>query len=209
MLAGKRGLVAGVLNDRSIGWAVAQQWRAAGCEVALAYQDERARPNIERLVARGGGDTAVTNCLVQCDATDDAQLRRLAKALDRRFDGQLHAVMHSMAYAPSEAFGSGSLLSTTRENWHDSMDASVYSLLALTKATLPMLRAAARGGGASVSTLSYIGAQRVVPNYLVMGPAKAALEATARALASELGRESIRVNVLRYATHESVGLKCP
>ena len=204
-LAGKRGLVVGVVNQRSIAWAVARQWRAAGCDVAVTYQDERARPHVEKLVAREWGDEAAAG-LLRCDVRRDDELAAVATALGERFEGRLDALLHGAAFAPPEAFAAGSLLHTPRDAWQTTLDVSAYSLLALTRELHPLLRAAAEGvaggavphGGPAVTTLSYLGARRVVPNYLAMGPAKAALEAAARGLAAELGPDGIRVNIIRY-----------
>ena len=215
-LAGKRGLVVGVVNQRSIAWAVARQWRAAGCDVAVTYQDERARPHVEKLVAREWGDEAAAG-LLRCDVRRDDELAAVATALGKRFEGRLDALLHGAAFAPPEAFAAGSLLHTPRDAWQTTLDVSAYSLLALTRELHPLLRAAAEGvavgaaphGGPAVTTLSYLGARRVVPNYLAMGPAKAALEAAARGLAAELGPDGIRVNIIRYTPHRPTPLPRP
>ena len=131
--------------------------------------------------------------LLQCDVRSDEEISAVAAALEPRFQGRLDALLHGAAFAPPEALRGGSLLATSREAWATTLDVSAYSLLALTRGLHPLLQAAAsntRGGdgvvhyGPSVTTLSYIGARRAVPNYLVMGPAKAALEATAELAAT-------------------------
>lgn len=154
--------------------------------------------------------------LLQCDVRSDEEISAVAAALEPRFQGRLDALLHGAAFAPPEALRGGSLLATSREAWATTLDVSAYSLLALTRGLHPLLQAAAsntRGGdgvvhyGPSVTTLSYIGARRAVPNYLVMGPAKAALEATARGLAAELGPEGIRVNVISPGPVRTVAAK--
>jgi enoyl-[acyl-carrier protein] reductase I len=183
---GKQGLVIGVANRRSIAWAIAHEVASGGARVALTYQDERLRANVEELAA-----TLDRALVLACDVASDAQIAALAAALDREFGG-LDFVVHGAAYAPRAELA-GSFVGTTREGFRIALDVSAYSLIAVTRAVEPLL---ARRGGGSVLTLTYLGSTRVFPGYNVMGAAKAALEAAVRYLAAELGPAHTRVNAV-------------
>jgi enoyl-[acyl-carrier protein] reductase I len=185
-LAGKHGLVVGVANKRSIAWAIARATQAAGARLALTYPSERLEENVRELAAQ------LTNPLVlPCDVAQDAQIDELAAALDREFGG-LDFLVHGAAFAPAEAL-SRPFVETTRDAFRLALDVSAYSLVGLTRAVAPLM---AKRGGGSILTLTYIGSQRVFTNYNVMGVAKAALEATVRYLAADLGPQNIRVNAI-------------
>ncbi len=185
-LTGKTGLVVGVANKRSIAWAIAQAAAKAGARIALTYQGERLEENVRDLAA------GLTDPLVlPLDVTDDAQIARVFEELDRTFGG-LDFVVHGAAYAPREEL-SNPFVQTTRDGFKIALDVSAYSLIALTRAALPLME---KKGGGSVLTLTYLGSERVFQNYNVMGVAKAALESTVRYLAADLGPKNIRVNAI-------------
>lgn len=185
-LSGKLGLVLGVANKRSISWAIAQSAARAGARLALTYPSERLEENVRELA--GTLDGAV---VLPCDVTDDAQLAGLTAALDGEFGG-LDFVVHGAAFAPAAEL-SNRFVETSREGFRTALDVSAYSLIALTRACLPLME---KRGGGSVVTLSHIGSDRVFPNYNVMGVAKAALEAAVRYLAADLGPQNVRVNAV-------------
>ncbi len=185
-MAGKCGVVLGVANKRSLAWAAAKSLAAQGARVALTYQGERLREGVEKLAAEIGGDTLV----LPCDVIHLRQMDRLAAALKEKF-GALDFLVHSMAYAPAEDL-KGRFRQISRKGFHRAMDVSVYSLVALCDRLSPLMA----GRDASVVTLTYIGATRVIPNYNLMGVAKAALESSVRYLAYDLGEEGIRVNAV-------------
>src|SRR6266849_6867460 len=185
-LAGKTGLIVGVANKRSIAWAIAQAASAAGARVALTYQGERLEENVRDLAA-GLADPLV----LPLDVTDDGQIARVFEEIDRTFGG-LDFVVHGAAFAPRDEL-SNPFSQTTREGFKTALDISAYSLIALSRGALPLME---RKGGGSILTLTYLGSERVFPNYNVMGVAKAALEAVVRYLASELGSRNIRVNAI-------------
>ena len=185
-LSGKHGLIVGVANKRSISWAIAQAAAAAGARLALTYPSERLEENVRELAAR------LENPLVlPCDVSSDQQIADVAASLDREFGG-LDFFVHGASFAPNDAL-SNPFFETTRESFRIALDVSAYSLVALTRAVVPLLE---RRGGGSVLTLTYLGSQRVFTNYNVMGVAKAALEASVRYLASDLGPKNIRVNAV-------------
>jgi enoyl-[acyl-carrier protein] reductase I len=185
-LAGKTGLIVGVANKRSIAWAIAQAAAQAGARLALTYQGERLEENVRDLSA------GLTDPLVlPLDVTDDAQIARVFEELDRSFGG-LDFVVHGAAYAPREEL-SNPFVQTTRDGFKMALDVSAYSLIALTRAALPLME---KKGGGSVLTLTYLGSDRVFQNYNVMGVAKAALESAVRYLAADLGPKNIRVNAI-------------
>jgi enoyl-[acyl-carrier protein] reductase I len=185
-LAGKQGLIVGVANKRSISWAIAQAAAAAGARLALTYPTERLEENVRELA--GTLEHAV---VAPCDVTNDDHIATLAATLEREFGG-LDFLLHGAAFAPQGEL-SEPFVKTTREGFRIALDVSAYSLIALTRAVAPLMKP--RGGG-SVLTLTYLGSQRVFPNYNVMGVAKAALEASVRYLASDLGPDNIRVNAI-------------
>ena len=185
-LAGKTGLIVGVANKRSIAWAVAQAAAAEGARLALTYQGERLEENVRELSA------GLTDPLIlPLDVTDDGQLARVFEDVDRTFGG-LDFVVHGAAYAPREEL-SNPFVQTSREGFRMALDVSAYSLIALARGALPLLE---RRGGGSILTFTYLGSDRVFPNYNVMGVAKAALESTVRYLAADLGPKNIRVNAI-------------
>jgi enoyl-[acyl-carrier protein] reductase I len=185
-LQGKHGLIVGVANKRSISWAIAQAAAAAGARIALTYPSERLEENVRELAAK-----LEQPVVLPCDVSSDQQIADLTATLDREFGG-LDFLVHGAAFAPAEAL-SNPFVETTRESFRIALDVSAYSLVALTRAVVPLLE---RRGGGSVLTLTYLGSQRVFTNYNVMGVAKAALEASVRYLASDLGGKNIRVNAI-------------
>src|SRR5438094_5399319 len=185
-LSGKHGLVVGVANKRSISWAIAQAAATAGARLALTYQGERLVENVRELAAK-----LEQPLVVPCDVASDQQIADLAASLDGEFGG-LDFFVHGAAFAP-QAELSNPFVQTTREGFRIALDVSAYSLIGLTRAMAPLMK---KRGGGSVLTLTYLGSERVFSNYNVMGVAKAALEASVRYLASDLGPENIRVNAI-------------
>jgi enoyl-[acyl-carrier protein] reductase I len=184
--AGKLGLVVGVANKRSISWAITQAAAAAGARIALTYPSERLEENVRELGAQ------LDNPLIlPCDVSSDEQIAALGATLDREFGG-LDFLVHGAAFAPAADL-SNPFVQTSREGFRIALDVSAYSLIALSRIAEPLM---AKRGGGSILTLTYIGSQRVMGNYNVMGVAKAALEASVRYLASNLGAENIRVNAI-------------
>jgi enoyl-[acyl-carrier protein] reductase I len=185
-LTGKHGLIVGIANKRSIAWAIARATAAAGARLAVTYQGERLEENVRELA------TELTDPLVlPCDVASDTQITDVMASVAREFGG-LDFLVHGAAFAPREEITSA-FLNTSRDGFRIALDVSAYSLIALARGAAPLM--AARGGG-SMLTLTYLGSQRVFENYNVMGVAKAALEASVRYLASELGPQNIRVNAI-------------
>jgi enoyl-[acyl-carrier protein] reductase I len=180
------GLVVGVANKRSIAWAIAQAAASAGARLVVTYQGERLEENVREL-----SESLVNPLILPCDVTDDAQISQLFATIDKELGG-LDFLVHGAAYAPREELAAP-FVQTTREGFRISLDVSAYSLIALTRGALPLME---RRGGGSVVTLTYLGSERVIPNYNVMGVAKAALEAAVRYLAADLGAKNIRVNAI-------------
>jgi enoyl-[acyl-carrier protein] reductase I len=185
-LSGTHGVIVGVANKRSIAWAIAQEVSALGARVALTYQDERLRTNVEELAAELPGAL-----VLPCDVGSDDQIRALFAEMGRQFEG-LDFLVHGAAFAPRGELSSP-FVETSREGFRIALDISAYSLIALAREAAPLL---SRRGGGSIVTLTYLGSQRVFPNYNVMGVAKAALEASVRYLAAGLGPHGIRVNAI-------------
>ncbi len=185
-LEGKTGLIVGVANKRSIAWAIAQAAAAAGARLAVTYQGERLEENVRELAAN-----LRDPLILPCDVADDGQIAAVFEAIDREFGG-LDFVVHGAAFAPREEL-SAPFVQTSREGFRQSLDISAYSLIALSRAALPLME---RRGGGSILTLTYLGSDRVFQNYNVMGVAKAALESTVRYLAADLGPKNIRVNAI-------------
>ncbi len=184
-LAGKTGIVFGVANKRSIAWAIAQAWHRAGAKLAFTYQGERLKDNVEELAGTFGADTL----LMPCDVTRDDDIATVFKTVGEKF-GKLDLLLHSVAFAPKEAL-EGQFVNTTRDAFKISHDISAYSLIALARGAAPLMT-----DGGSIVAMSYYGAEKVVPHYNVMGVAKAALEASTRYLAYDLGTKKIRVNCI-------------
>jgi enoyl-[acyl-carrier protein] reductase I len=185
-LAGKHGLIVGVANRRSIAWGIAQAAAAAGARLALTYPSPRLEENVRDLAEK-----LENPVLAPCDVGSDEQIAELAATIDREFGG-LDFLVHGAAFAPADAL-SNPFVDTSRESFRVALDVSAYSLVALSKAVLPLME---KRGGGSILTLTYIGSQRVFTNYNVMGVAKAALEASVRYLAADLGPRNIRVNAI-------------
>ena len=184
-LSGKKGIVFGVANKRSIAWAIAQAWHEAGARLAFTYQGERLKENVEELVSAFGKDTP----LYPCDVTRDEDITRVFESVAKDF-GKLHVLLHSVAYAPKEAL-EGEFINTSREAFRVAHDVSAYSLVALARAAAPLM-----SEGGSIIAMTYYGAVKVIPHYNVMGVAKASLEASVRYLAYDLGPKKIRVNAI-------------
>ncbi len=191
VLKGKKALVSGVANKRSIAWAIAKALAQAGAEIVFSYQGERLKPELEKLVLEGE-DAALFNkpLLVDLDVTKDDQIEAAFKATGEKFNGKLDILVHCLAYAPRETL-QGGYVDTIREHYAMAQDISSYSLAAMARAARPLMQNA---GGGSIITLTYLGAEKVVPNYNMMGIAKAALEAGLKYLAYDLGPNNIRVN---------------
>ena len=183
LLEGKHGIIFGVANKRSIAWATAQACTDAGARLAFSYQNERLRENVESLTA--GTDAP----LVQCDVSNPEEVEAAFGAVREKF-GRLDFLVHSLAFAPREAL-EGEYVATTREAFLTALDISAYSLAVLARAAAPLMTE-----GGSIVSMTYYGAEKVVANYNVMGVAKAALEASTRYLAADLGKQNIRVNAV-------------
>ncbi|MDP9337626.1 MAG: enoyl-ACP reductase [Acidobacteriota bacterium] len=182
--AQKTAVVFGVANKRSIAWAIAQKLSQAGWRLAITYQNERLEQEAKGLIEELPGAAGL-----MCDVSHDDQIAKLFEELKERY-GTLQGVVHSVAFAPAAEL-SGEFLNTTREGFRIAHDVSVYSLIAVSRAAAPLMT-----GGGGIVTLTYYGAEKVVPKYNVMGVAKAALEASVRYLASDLGVKNIRVNAI-------------
>ncbi len=180
----KTAVIFGLANKRSIAWAIAQKLQQAGWRLAITYQNERLALEAKDLIA----DLPDADGFM-CDVTQDDQIARLFAELKEKYS-VLHGLVHSIGYSP-EADLKGEFVNTTREGFRISHDISVYSLIAVSRGALPLMTS-----GGAIVTLTYYGAEKVVPRYNVMGVAKAALEATVRYLAYDLGPKNIRVNAI-------------
>jgi enoyl-[acyl-carrier protein] reductase I len=185
-LSGKTGLIVGVANKRSISWAIAQAAAREGARLALTYQGERLEENVRELAA-GLADPLI----LPLDVTDDAQIDAVFQEIDRVFGG-IDFVVHGAAFASRDDLVNP-FVQTSRDGFKLAMDVSAYSLIALARRALPLME---KRGGGSIVTLTYLGSERVFETYRVMGVAKAALEATVRYLAADLGPKNVRVNAI-------------
>ncbi len=183
-LAGKKALIVGIASNRSIAYGIAQAMHREGAELAFSYANDKLKPRVEKFAAEFG-----SGITLPCDVTDDAEIDALFADLGKHW-GQLDALVHSVAFAPREALAGDYLDNLDREGFRIAHDISSYSLAAMAKAARPLMQ----GGSGSIITMSYLGAQRALPNYNVMGVAKASLEANVRYLAAAMGPEGIRVN---------------
>jgi enoyl-[acyl-carrier protein] reductase I len=184
LLEGKKALIFGVANKYSIAWGIAQAFHAHGAEIGLSY----GIPQLEKRVRPLAAEIGVT-FIEKCDVTVDEEVTAVFAKAAETF-GQIDILVHAVAYAPSAEL-EGRYVDTTREGFGLALDISVYSMVALTRAALPLMP-----DGGSVLTLTYYGAEKVVPHYNVMGVAKAALEASTRYLAADLGPQNVRVNAI-------------
>jgi len=185
LMQGKRALITGVANDRSIAWFIAEQFRAHGAEVVFTYAGEAMGKRVIPLVS-----PTKPAAIIDLDVSRDEEINRAVAEVRKVWDS-VDVLVHSIGYAPREALDGRFTDVTSREAWRITMDVSAYSLIALARAFKPMMKP-----GAAIMTLSYYGGEKVVTNYNVMGVAKAALESSVRYLAEDLGQEGIRVNAI-------------
>ena len=186
MLQGKTGIVFGVANKRSIAWAIAQALAAEGMRLAFTYQGERLKESVEALTS-----TLPGSLLLPCDVTSDSDIGAVFQQVGESF-GKLEVLVHSVAFAPKEDL-ENEFVKTSRDGFKTAHDISAYSLVALTRAALPLME---KAGSGSVIALTYYGAEKAVEGYNLMGVAKAALEASIRYLAANLGPRNVRVNAI-------------
>ncbi len=184
-MTGKRGLIMGVANERSIAWGIAKAMSDAGAELAFTYQGEAFGKRLEPLATQVGSDF-----MVDVDVTDDASLDAAFEGLSARWDS-IDFVVHAIAFSDKSEL-TGRFMDTSRANFKNSMDISAYSLIEVARRAYPMMK----DNGGSILTLTFQGSNTIVPNYNVMGVAKAALESTTRYLANDLGPDGIRVNAI-------------
>ncbi len=184
---GKRGLVLGVANKRSIAWAIAQRLAGEGAQLAFTYQGERIEKSVRELA-----DSVSSPLVTECDVRSDEDVARVVQEAGEAFGGQLDILVHSVAYAAAEDL-EGRFTDTPRDRFWMAIDVSAYSLVACARAAEPFMEAA---GGGSIVTMTYLGGERAVPHYNVMGVAKAALDASVRYLAWDLGQKNVRVNAV-------------
>jgi enoyl-[acyl-carrier protein] reductase I len=185
-LSGKRALIVGMLSNRSIAYGIAEAMFREGAELAFSYQFDKFHDRVGKLAAEFD-----SSLVLPCDVSDDAQIAAMFESLGQQWDG-LDIIVHSVAFAPRDALAGDYLDCVTRENFRIAHDVSSYSFAALAKAGLPMMQ----GRNAALLTISYLGAERTMPNYNVMGVAKASLEANVRYMAQSLGPRGIRVNAV-------------
>ena len=185
--AGKRGLVLGVANKRSIAWAIARRLAEGGAQLAFTFQGERIEAAVRELAA-----TVDSPLVTECDVRSDDDIARVFAEVGETFGGSLDLLVHSVAFAAAEDL-EGRFTDTPRDRFWMAVDISAYSLVACARAAEPLMEAA---GGGSILTMTYLGGERAVPHYNVMGVAKATLDASVKYLAWDLGRKSIRVNAV-------------
>jgi enoyl-[acyl-carrier protein] reductase I len=184
---GKRGLVLGVANRRSIAWAIAERLAAGGAELAFTYQGERIEAGVRELAGR-----LASPLVTACDVRSDEDIARVFAEVAETFGGELDLLVHSVAFAAAEDL-EGRFTDTPRDRFWLALDISAYSLVACARAAEPLLEAA---GGGAIVTMTYLGGERAVPHYNVMGVAKATLDSSVRYLAWDLGEKNIRVNAV-------------
>jgi enoyl-[acyl-carrier protein] reductase I len=187
MYEGKRGLILGVANKRSIAWAIAKRLADAGAELAFTFQGERIEKGVRELA-----ESVSSPLVTECDVRSDEDVARVFGEVGEAFDGGLDLLVHSVAFAAAEDL-EGRFTDTPRDRFWMALDVSAYSLVSCARAAEPLM--AARGGG-SIVTMTYLGGERAVPHYNVMGVAKATLDASVRYLAWDLGEKNIRINAV-------------
>lgn len=185
-MQGKRVLIVGLASNRSIAWGIAQAMHREGAELAFTFQNDKLQSRVEEMAGQCN-----SNITIECDVSSDEHINNVFKTLGEHWDG-LDCIVHSVAYAPRDALDGDYVNATTRENFQIAHDISSYSFTALAKAGRAMMQ----GRNGSLLTLTYLGADRAIPNYNVMGVAKASLEANVRYMAVALGAEGIRVNAI-------------
>jgi len=183
-MQGRTAVIFGVANKRSIAWSIGQKLQQAGATIAITYQNERLAQEAADLIAGLPGASGF-----QCDVSSDTEIEKLFSELKAKY-GKIHTLVHSVAYAPAEEL-KNDFINTSREGFRIAHDVSAYSLIAVTRAAVPLMT-----DGGSVITLTYHGSTKVVPRYNVMGVAKASLEASVRYLAADAGKSKIRVNAI-------------
>ena len=194
-LAGKTAVVFGLANKRSIAWGIAQKLHEAGATLAICYQNDRMRLEAEDLIAELPGASGF-----QCDVSNDQEIETLFAAIGKKY-GKIDILVHAVAYAPAEELR-GEFITTSREGFRIALDVSVYSLIAVSRAAVPLMT-----DGGSIMTLSFYAAEKVVPNYNVMAVAKAGLESTVRYLAANLGPRNIRVNAISAGPNKTLAAR--
>ncbi|MGD8594508.1 MAG: enoyl-ACP reductase [Gammaproteobacteria bacterium] len=185
-LQGKKALIVGLASNRSIAWGIADAMRREGAELAFTYQNDKLKPRVEKMAAECG-----SNLSFPCDVSSDAEIENVFSGLQSAWDG-LDIIVHSVAFAPREALEGGYLDNVSREAFQIAHDISSFSFTAMAKAGRDMMQ----GRNGALLTLSYLGAEKVLPGYNVMGLAKASLEANVRYMAANLGPEGTRVNAI-------------
>jgi len=183
-LKSRVAVIFGLANKRSIAWGIAQKLSGAGMQLAVCYQNERLKQEADSLIAELENATGF-----QCDVSSDDEITQVFEQIKTKY-GTIHTLVHAVAYAPADEL-KGEFVNTSREGFRIAHDVSCYSLIAVSRSAAPLMTE-----GGSIMTLTYFGAEKVVPRYNVMGVAKAALEATVRYLASNLGSQKIRVNAI-------------
>lgn len=184
LLEGKKGVILGVLNNKSIAWGIAKEFANNGAEFALTYLGEAGEKRVKPLAKEIG-----CKLTVNCDVSSDSDLDKLFSLLEKEY-GKLDFLVHAVAFSDKNEL-KGKFYNTTRENFKLTMDVSCYSLIALSKRALPLME---KSGGGNILALTYYGSEKVIPNYNIMGVAKSALESSIRYLAADLGEKNIRVN---------------
>ncbi len=184
LMTGKRGIIFGVANKKSIAWGIAQQLKEAGAEIAFTYLNEALEKRVRPLAESLGSDV-----ILPCDVQDESQLDAVFAELEKRW-GKIDFVVHAVAFANRDDL-KNPFSQTSREGFQLALDVSAYSLVSMTRAAMPIMNE-----GGSIVTMSYLGAMRAIPGYNIMGVAKAALEASVRYLAAELGEKKVRVNAI-------------
>ena len=184
---GKRGLILGVANRRSIAWAIAKQLAEGGAELAFTFQGERIEKNVRELA-----ESVDSPLITACDVREDADIERVFSEVGEAFGGSLDLLVHSVAFAAAEDL-EGRFTDTPRDRFWMALDISAYSLVACARAAEPLME---KAGGGSIVTMTYLGGERAVPHYNVMGVAKATLDSSVQYLAWDLGQKNIRVNAI-------------
>ena len=202
MLKGKVGVVFGLVNQHSLAWHITKALAEAGASLAITYQSERFESKVKKLIA-GHLQQTSSPLLLPCNVQDDWEIEYVYRETEQQFN-KLDFIVHSIAYAPRDDLENDFIV-TSRSGFQTAMEVSVYSLIAVARLAVPLMK-----DGGSIVTLTYLGGQRVVPNYNIMGVAKAALESSVRYLAYDLGKKGIRVNALSpgpVTTLSSRGIK--